>query len=95
MAEMMIEMGEARTSSQKPNQTFMSRRAWRMLSARLRGPGRSLGQRDGAAIRELQMIFVQASFKREAWNLRGIVQAIQFLFFDAEEHVAFIQKRYR
>ena len=72
----------------------MSSRARRMLSPRMRGPGRALGQRDGAAIRELQMIFVQATFQRETRNLRGIVQAIQFLFFDAEEHAAFIQKRY-
>jgi hypothetical protein len=41
------------------------------------------------------MILEQAAIEREARDVRGVLQAIEFFFFDSEEHALFVDKRDR
>ncbi len=52
----------------------------------------TIRERDGAAIGQLQMIFEQAAIESEAGDFGGIVQAIEFFFFDGEDDAMFVEK---
>ena len=50
---------------------------------------------DRAAVRQLQLIFVQAACQGETRDLEGVLKAIELFFLDSEENGLFVKKRDR
>ncbi len=94
VAEVMIEVGNARTSTQEVHQAFMRGGMGDALLARTRRSlcDAAIRERDGAAIGQLQMIFKQAAIESQAGDFGGIVEAIEFFFLDGEDNAMFVQK---
>lgn len=51
-----------------------------------------LSDSDGAAIGELQMIFVEAALECQARDVERILEAIEFFFFNGEKDRGFIEQ---
>ena len=96
MTEMMIEMSGARAAPQEILQLQLRCGSYGPLApaARMRGRCETFGKCNGAAVRQPQVVFVQAPLQSEARNCRGFFTT-QFLFFNGEENGVIIDQRHR
>ena len=97
MAKMVIEAREARAAAEKRLEKVLKGGARGAFAAEARMVERSaaIGERDGAAVRQFQLIFVQAARQGEARDFERVLQAIELLFLDGEENGLFVKKRDR
>jgi hypothetical protein len=92
----MIEMRKARPATKKLLELLLERGALRVFGALACTRGRvgAAGQRDGATIGKLQLIFVQATLESEPRNVRRLLTA-QFFFFDGKQNGVLVDERDR
>jgi len=97
VAKMVIEAREPWAAAEKRLEKVLEGGARGALAAGARMPERraALGESNGAAVRQLQLIFVQAARQGEARDFERVLQTIELLFFDGEENGLFVEKRDR
>ena len=97
VAKMMIEAREPRAAAEKRLEKVLEGGARGAFAAGARMAERraAIGESDGAAVRQLQLIFVQAACQGEPRDFERVLQTIELLFFDGEKNGFFVKKRYR
>jgi len=95
MAKMVIEAREARAAAESGWRRSSKGERGRVCSGKREWWSECLrsASADGAAVRQFQLIFVQAARQGEARGFRASLQAIELLFLDGEENGLFVKKR--
>src|SRR5208282_2890862 len=93
VAEMVIEAREAWTTTKKRLEKVVKGGALGAFArARMVERSAAIGKSDGAAVRELQLIFVEAASQGEAGDFEGVLEAIELFFLDGEEYGLIVEK---
>ena len=96
VTKMVIEAGEARTSTQELQKAIEGRGMRGTLFA---GAGRfageaAIGETHSATIGKLQAVFEQTTIEGKTRNFTGIVEAIEFFFLNGKNKTLFVEERY-
>jgi hypothetical protein len=94
VAEVMVELGGPRTAAEELAKLVVG-------GGRLGTPGAfggvlvfgmTLGDGNGTAIREFQMIFGKTSLEGQARNIKRVLEAVEFFFLDGEQDRGFVEQ---